>query len=426
VDVRLQAVLARSPHEFTSNCNLMNLKKKFFTVFVFAGCIAVSGAWLVLANSAVAEQEATSAQGHVAITRALGTVQSVSGNTLILKTDAGAELNVSVEANTRLLRVEPGQKDLKSAVPLALSELQPGDRILVRGTLAADGKTVLALAIVAMKHEDILQRQAREQEEWQRGVGGLVKSVDAAHGTIVIATNTLGPAKDLTILITGNTILRRYAPDSIKFDDAKPAPIAEIKPGDQLRARGAKSPDGATLTADEIVSGTFRNIAGIISSIDTAAGTLTVQDLAAKTPVTVRATAETQMRKLPLPFAQRIAMRLKGEPPAPPGERNPGTTAQMRNGTGMRPGANGGGNGGMDLQQILSRMPAATLSDLQKGQAVMIVATQGNAAQEVTAITLLSGVEPILESTSKGGREMLLSPWSLGAAPAEPGSEAGP
>ena len=50
----------------------------------------------------------------------------------------------------------------------------------------------------------------------------------------------------------------------------------------------------------------------------------------------------------------------------------------------------------MDLQQIISRMPAATISDLQKGDAVMLVGTEATSS-EVTAITLLAGVEPILQ-----------------------------
>ena len=85
-----------------------------------------------------------------------------------------------------------------------------------------------------------------------------------------------------------NTVLRRYAPGSVKFDDATAAPIDQIKAGDQLRARGQKSADGGELTADEVVSGSFRNISGTINSIDAANNTITVQDLVTKKPVIVR------------------------------------------------------------------------------------------------------------------------------------------
>jgi hypothetical protein len=63
---------------------------------------------------------------------------------------------------------------------------------------------------------------------------------------------------------------------------------------------------------------------------------------------------------------------------------------------------------------MLARMPAITIADLQKGDAVMIVATEGNAASQPTAITLLSGVEPIL-TAAPDQAAMSLSPWSLGA-----------
>ena len=214
-------------------------------------------------------------------------------------------MTIQVEEDARLVRIEPGAKDLKNAAPLQLQELQPGDRILVRGKMAEDGKTLLAASVIAMKHEDIAAKQAHEREEWQRhGVGGLVSAVDAASGTIKISTNATGAAKEVTVQVSKQTVLRRYAPNSVKFDDAKPAPIDQIKVGDQLRARGTRSADGTELTADEVVSGTFRNIAGTISAIDAAAGTITVMDLVAKKPITVKVRAETQIRKLPPMIAQ--------------------------------------------------------------------------------------------------------------------------
>jgi len=63
---------------------------------------------------------------------------------------------------------------------------------------------------------------------------------------------------------------------------------------------------------------------------------------------------------------------------------------------------------------MIARMPAATLSDLQKGDAVMVVATQNTGKDSVTVITLLDGVDSILRASPKGGQDMILSPWSLG------------
>jgi hypothetical protein len=366
----------------------------------------------------------------------VGTIKTITGKTIVLTTDAGPEVTVQVQDDARLLRVEPGEKDLKNAVPLQLQDLQAGDRILVRGKMADDGKTVLAASVIAIKSADIATKQAHDRDEWQRhGAGGLVKSVDAAAGAITISTNAMGVAKDVTVQVSKQTVLRRYAPNSVKFDDAKPAPIDQIKVGDQLRARGTRNADGTQLTADEIVSGTFRNIAGTVSSIDASAGTITVMDLVAKKPVTVKVTVDTQLRKLSPAIAQGIALRLKGGAADAPAGTAPGSASAkpadaaatgqtggqggQAGGAGRAAGAAGGARGG-DLGQMLSRMPAATLADLQKGDAVMIVTTEGTQEGGATAITLLAGVEPLLQAS---GASSILTPWTMSGAP---GGDAAP
>ena len=71
----------------------------------------------------------------------------------------------------------------------------------------------------------------------------------------------------------------------------------------------------------------------------------------------------------------------------------------------------GAGRGG-DLQQMLSRLPASSLSDFQKGEAVMLVATEGKKDGVPTAITLLGGVELLLQASPEG-QASILTPWSL-------------
>ena len=373
--------------------------------------------------------------------RPRGTIKSISGNTITLSTDAGTEVTVLVQDAAKLVRIAPGQTDLKDAAPIQLQDLQPNDRILVRGNLAADGKSVLALSIVAMKNADIAEKQARDREEWQKhGTGGLVSAVDAASSTVTVSLPAIGEKKNIAIHLSKDTILRRYAPDSVKFDDAKLAPLDQIKPGDQLRARGTRSADGSELAAVEIVSGSFRNIAGTISSIDASAGSITIQDLATKKPATIKITSDSQLRKLQPAMAQRIAARLKGVPPDAssqgasnaPAAVNAGQAPQAQGPGGPpagAPGANGAGASGRpgggasgDLQQAISRMPAATLADLQKGDAVMIVATAGGPNGIPSAITLLAGVEPILQASPNSSASTILSPWSLAGAPGGEGA----
>jgi hypothetical protein len=381
-----------------------------------------------------------------ATSKAVGTVKSISGNNIVLSAEGGSDTSVVVQDGARLLQIEPGETDLKKATPLQLSDLQNGDRILVRGNAGPDGKSILAVSVIAMKKADLAARHAHEQAEWQRnGIGGLVSAVDPSGGTITVATSALGANKSVVVHVSKNTVLRRYAAGSVKFDDAAAAPIDQIKAGDQLRARGQKSADGGELTADEVVSGSFRNISGTINSIDAGTKTITVQDLVTKKPVVVQISQTSQLRKLPAPMAQRIAARLKGSSDTPPAGANAGGVApsggagsapaapaggsalEQRSGdTGSPRGAGGnggaggrsgaGGQGG-DLQQAISRMPASNLADLQKGDAVMIVATSDNtgAPGSVVAITLLAGVEPILQASPSG--QSILTPWTMSGAP---------
>ncbi len=340
------------------------------------------------------------------VVKQLGSIRKISGAELILATDQGAELRVKIDSGARILRLAPGQTDLKSAASIQLADLQVGDRVLVRGKASGDSASLDASSVIVMKQQDIAQNQQQELRDWQRrGVGGIVKQVDSHTGTITLTVNN----KTVTVSTTPKTTFKRYSPDSIKWENATPAKLDDIHTGDQLRAKGNKNEDGTELVAEEIVAGTFRNISGLVTAVDSTHGTLTVQDLATKAQVTIAITTDSQMKKLPPQLAQGLAMRLKGgNSPAPPA-----STASPANAAPANPTHSRGG----DLNQMLSRLPAATLGELQKGEAVMIVSTQGSAAQAPAVITLLAGVEPILTAAPKGVQSFL-TPWSLASAPA--------
>ena len=67
-----------------------------------------------------------------------------------------------------------------------------------------------------------------------------------------------------------------------------------------------------------------------------------------------------------------------------------------------------------DMQQMLERMPAIKLEDLKPGDAIIVSSTEGADPTQVTAITLVAGVEPILSATPGGSqRAMMLGSWNL-------------
>jgi hypothetical protein len=394
------------------------------SLLIFALTVATAAfPWLIPACLAMppSEPQAVEASGGSATARRIGSIKAIAGSVITLTPDSGPEIEVTVQAGAHIVRIAPGEKTLKNATPIELQELQVGDRILVAGKPSDNAKAMTAASIVVMKRSDVEARKEEDRQDWQkRGLGGLVKAVEPAAGTATISVTGFGGAKTIVVHTSKATIIRRYAPDSMKFDDAKPSTLQEIQLGDQLRARGNRSADGTELAADEIVTGSFRNVAGIVNSVDASAGTMNVQDLLSKKPVQIKVTPDSQLHQLPPEFAQRIAMRLKaamagatGGAAGPGGQSgaapSAGTTSGAVPGGGMRSG------GAPDFQQILNRMPAVTLTDLHKGDAVMIVATQGTPAGGATAITLLSGVEAILQAAPSGSQAMMLSPWSLGS-----------
>ena len=356
--------------------------------------------------------------------RQLGTVTAVAGNSLTLKTDAGQEVVVSVPDGARILQLAPGSTDLKTAQTIALKDIAAGDRVLVTGKAGDAAASFAAARVILMKSSDIAQKHETEQADWQkRGTGGIVSAVDAGTGTLTV---TVG-AKKVAVTTSGKTQFRRYAGDSVKFEDAKPGTLAQIQPGDQLRVLGTKSDDGSSIQAEAVVSGSFKNLAGLIATIDAAKGTLTLKDLTTKKTVTVTVTPNSNVRMLPLQAAAMFAARAKGAGAGASGGGSPqGSGAGQGDGPGGgRPGGAGRSAGG-DLSQLVSRLPNKTIADLKVGDAVMIVASQPDpGSATVTAVTLLSGVEPILAATPSGGPAMTLSPWSLGGEGAPEGGGGG-
>src|ERR1039458_2642904 len=256
--------------------NRFRMKKNTLRSFTLALLLAVACVGL-----------SAQAGAPAGVVRQLGPIRKIAGSELSLATDQGAELAVKVQPGARLLRLAPGQTDLKGATAIQPGDLQVGDRVLVRGKTDDDGVSLDATTVLVMKQQDIAQRTQQEMLDWQRrSVGGLVKQVDTQAGTVAISVSGAAGSKTVMVTTTPKTTYKRYAPDSVKWEEATTARLDDIHPGDQLRAKGNKNADGTQLEAEEMVAGTFRNIAGLVTAVDAAQGTLTVEDLATKKPVT--------------------------------------------------------------------------------------------------------------------------------------------
>ena len=292
-----------------------------------------------------------------------------------------------------------------------------------RGAMSDDKKTLTATSIVVMSQADVAKKHEAEEADWKsRGVSGVITSVNPDSKELVISVRTHEGQKPLIVGPSEKVDMRRYAPDSIRFSEAKPSTFADLKVGDQVRVLGNKNEDGTRITPEYIVSGTFRNVAAQVISVDVAAKTIKVTDLDTKKPALVKVETDSKMHRLPPSLANMLAVRLKGGAGGPgggpggpgaggfrPGAGNPGAGGGPAGGPGGPPGGRSG-----DIEQMLEHIPVVQLADLKPGDALIISSTASAEADKITAITILAGVEPILTSAPKGRQGMVLGNWNLG------------
>jgi hypothetical protein len=408
--------------------------------------------WVVLAlviavTPTVARSRAQSPANGQKV-RPIGVVTQVRPGQLTLRTDAGPLLTVSLPEGISVLEVPPGAKSLKQATKITVGDIKLGDRVLIIGPVSPDQKTVTAQRVLVMSKTALEIAREAERLQWERnGIAGVVKAVDPATKEITLSVQNRPPTPgnlthSIVVTLAPNASLLRYAPDSVKFSDARPAPLADIKVGDQMRALGTKSPDGTHFTARKAVSGTFLNIGATVISVDAAQKTITVKDLATGKPLVVRTNADSKMHELTPEVANTIAM-FNAKPAAKGAEGQQGP----RQGRERRPEGrfrNNGRQGGPEskgqmagvhsgnFEQMLQKMPPLSFSQLKAGEPLIVVSTEGAKPDQVTAIAVLSGVEPILRAQPKGSKEVALGPWNMsvggggGGGGTESGGEGGP
>lgn len=302
-----------------------------------------------------------------------------------IRPDSGAPVAFKVTADTMAQRVAPGVTDLKQAQAIKVTEVALGDRVLA----TPEPGTSNLRRIVVMAASDIEKKNAADKADWaKRGVSGVVGSKSGDQITLKI--RTMGGEQQAVVTVTEKTAYKRYAPDSVKFADARNSKLGEIAVGDQVRARGQKSEDGLKVTADDVVFGTFVTKAGAITAINPETREVTVKDLSNNKPLTIRLTADSQMKKMPDMSAMMGGMGRGGAAPA-------GMARGGMPGGGM---AGRGPMGGMDINAMLERMPQTKLEDLKPGEMVVVSSTKGAKSDQVTAIMMLANADFLLQMVS--------------------------
>jgi hypothetical protein len=270
---------------------------------------------------------------------------------VVVKPDNTDAVSVKLTPETVFQRVAPGERDLKKATPMNMSDMALGDRVLVSFKTG----TTEATRILVMSATDITKRNEADRLDWnKRGITGVVAAKSG---------NTITLKKGAVITVGEKTAYRRYSSDSVNFADAKIGKLDEISVGDQVRARGVKSEDGLKVTAEDVVFGTFVTKAGTITAIN--AGAVIITEIGTNKPLTIKLTADSQIKKMP-DFA---------------------------------------GRGMPDLAQMFERMPGAKLDDLKIGEKIVVSSTKGQKTDEITAIMLLGNAGTLIQmATVPAGR----------------------
>jgi len=315
-------------------------------------------------------------ENSAAQNRVLGEVTTIDApqKQLSLKTADGKQTTVTVNDNTVYRRVPPGEINLEKAASISLEAIAVGDRVLVQGKL---DESFIARAVIVMSKTEVAEKHARDREAWlKRGVSGVITALNPEKKDITLRTS-LGASSNNTITVAadGGTF-RRYS-GSVKFKDARISSFAELKVGDQLRALGEKNADGTRYVAQEIVSGTFRTIAGKIISVDPATREVKITDAQTQKPLSVVVIDDSMLRRLS-PDLVKLLIQISSK-----SSSSSGSESSTGNQT--------------DLQDRVEKSSVITLADLKPGDAILVSSITDADPSRITAVLLAAGVEELVK-----------------------------
>jgi hypothetical protein len=304
---------------------------------------------------------------------------------VIVTTAAGSEVTVTLSDRTVFMRIPPGEKSKDKFIKIALTDFAVGDSVFARGRMADDRKSMPALEFYVMSKSDIAEKKERERNEWKkRGIAGTVSAVNAETNEITVDARLAEGRKPIVVAATADTKFRRYARDSVRFTDAQPGSLADLKVGDELRALGTRSADGSRFTPEEIVSGSFQTISGAVTAVDAEKKEIKIKDLHSQQPVTIAVTKDSSMHRLTPEMVAALTALAKGK-------------------------------GSGDLQEMFDQLPTFTIAELKAGDSILISSSKGTDPSRITAIAVASGVGPLLQNTQTRRTTLVsLSAMSLG------------
>ena len=331
---------------------------------------------------------------------AIGEVKTIDATAkqLTIKTDAGSTVTVSLSDKTTYKKLAPGETSLTNATDVTFTDLAEGDRIMARGTVATDLKSVPAAMVIVMTKGDLAKKADAERAEWRRrGILGVITALKPDTKEITISNRTMAGTQSVVIPISDKTEMRRYAPDSIKFGDAKPSQFSELKVGDQLRALGDRTEDPLRFNPQKVVTGSFRTVGGVVTAIDATTHEIKIHELEKKTPLTIVIKQDAVLRRFPAEFGMGFRPGGGGPGAAQGGGAPAGGGQQVPRPQGAGgPGGGPGGRPGFNINDMLERLPTISIADVKVGDTIIVSSTQGVDPTRLTAISLVAGADTLL------------------------------
>jgi hypothetical protein len=385
--------------------------------------LALAALFFSAAGSARAqEQNASGANAAKAQARVVGEVTALdaAARALTVRTNEGQTVVIQTAERTAVLRLPPGETTADKAARITLSDIAVGDRLFARGEMSEDQKSLAARQVVVTSGGGARAASAsppRDSEEWRRrNLSGRVTALNPQSKEITVAARSREGMASVVIAANGSNVrFLRFAPDSSKLSDARPASFADLKLGDQVRARGERSADGARFTAEEVIAGSMVRLGGTVQAVNAASNEVTIKDKQSGQTVTLQVGGKSSLRRIPPEMAAQLAQRrVRGEGaggqqgarpegarpdgPRPDGARGDRPRGEGQRGEGGRGERGGGpGGGGRNFQEMFENLPAITVADLKKGDAVFVVGTPGDAPTRATVVTLLTGEAEFME-----------------------------
>lgn len=352
----------------------------------------------------------TATPGAVKPSVVAGDVVSIGDNKIVVAGKTGP-VEVLITDKSAFKKVSAEKPEFALATAGAFGDISVGDKVTVSGILAADGKSLPARSVYFITKASIDEKNRKESSEWQRrGIMGKVTAVNPQTNQLTIETRGMTGTTSVVVTPKDGALFKRYAPDSIRFDEALNSSIADTKVGDMARALGEKSSDGLAFSAEQVITGAFQTVAGTVKSIDIPKNEVVLKNLQTGKDVTVTITENSVLKRFPAEQAEMLAraqmMGMGGGGARPMGQPGnggppPGSAPGANPGQG-RPGGMMGGRGPGGIDDILERSPAITVADLKAGDVIAFSSTK-TSADRFKAIKLFAGVEPFLRAAQAGG-----------------------